>query len=251
MFTCALNGVQFLSIDERLYIEDIEEQPSIEAETATRPAYGQTLVGMTGRHELSISITFMVKQCNRATRQGVISAVNGWAKDGWLTLNTRPGQRLYVFCSEPATSVAYAWHESMRITFTAYDDAIWQEIEPKSTNITGASGTASITPNGTSPCCLEADIRNTSGGVVTSCALSANGKTITLSGMSLASGKTLRLYYDKHNNLIASVDGAGILAYRTPESADDVWLTNGQANTVTFAASGACAVTLYARGRYD
>lgn len=250
LFGCSLNGEEFLSIDPQLYIQDIREQVKMTAETANRPGGGKRLTGGVSRDELTVTILFMVKERNRAKRQDIISRVNRWATEGWLTVSTRPDQRLYVVRTQAADSAAFAWHEDMSIVFSTYNGAEWQDRYPVSASITGASGSASMIPRGTRDCPLDADI-TASGATVTSFTLTANGKQIAFSGLSIADGHTLHMYHDGLDLLHADVDGYAMLSHRTPASHDEIPLIPAQANTVSFSADGACAVKLYARGRYD
>ena len=209
------------------------------------------LLGQAVRDELSIVIRFMIKERNRANRQHIISTVNGWAGEGWLQVSTRPGKRLYVTCIQPANSAAFAWNEDMTLTFAACGDPYWQDVFPIKAPVSGNSGSAEIHPIGTRPCVLEADITNAGDSAVTSLSLTANGKTISFANLRLSKGKTLKLYYDERHILRATVDGNGVLSYRTPASADDIQLIPAQANTIQFDANGTCNAVLYARGRYD
>ena len=248
---CALNGEGFHALDPRLYIQDIQEQVRMAVETAKRPAWGSTLLNAPARDSLSVTVRFMVKECDRAKRQGVIGRVNAWAKEGWLTLSTRPEQRLYAVCTQPAGSEAFKRSADMELTFTAYDGACWQAVYPVSVTGSGKDLQLSIIPRGTRPCRLEARIANTSEGTVNSLRLAANGKTMSFSGLGLQSGQTLEIRYDHRRLLGAFIGSTGKLACRTADSADDIPLLPGKGNTVTFSADRACGVTLYARGEYD
>lgn len=251
MFNCSLNGEDFLLLDPRLRIQDIQEQVKYTVQTANRPAYGKTPLGIPGRDELQISISFMIKAQDRSQRQGIINKVNGWAKSGWLTISTRPWQRIYAHCTQPANSEAFSWSADMSIVFTAYGDARFQDINPVHATISGSSGSASIRPLGTSACMLEADIVNRSSSSISSVSLTVGGKTLAFNGLGLAAGKTLKIFCDEHDILQASINGVGKLACRTPASADDLRLKPLASNTVQFISSATCNVTLYARGRYD
>lgn len=246
----ALNGQDFYAIDSRLYIQDIIEDISCNVETFSRPAYGQYLASNLGHESLEITIKFMVKCCKRSDRQSVIQRVNGWAKEGWLELSTRPWKRIYVVCTQPAGNETFAWHDDMQITFTAYGESYWQDMEPATVTITG-NGTGSISPKGTRPCYLEAKIKNTSSQTCNSISLSANGKTIAFEGLSLGAGKTLNLLYDNHHWLTAKIGNTGKLGCRTGASADDILLNPAAPNTITFSADKSCTANIIARGLYD
>lgn len=248
---CALNGEEMIGLDPRLYINDIDEKIKVSPETGNRPHYGQTLVGVLGHDSIAVTITFIVKECDRAARQGVIQKVNGWAKEGWLTLSTRPQQRLYVHCTQPVSNKAFSRSEELTVVFMAYDEAYWQEAVPQSAAMSGTTGSVTVRPFGTRECCLEASITNTSEETVQALTLAANGFSWTFEGLSLAAGETLDILYDQRNVLSMSVGNVSKLACRTGTSADDLLLYPAQENTVQFVADQTCDVTLYVRGRYD
>ena len=75
-----------------------------------------------------------------------------------------------------------------------------------------------------------------------------NGRTITLSGISVVSGKTLAIHYDEDHRLCIDADGVSLLAYRTGDSADDLLLIPKQTNEITFTFSASCAYEFQARG---
>lgn len=248
---CSLNGVDMLSLDPRLYIEDIEETIKFTAETGKRAAYGQTLTGIPGRDSVTVSVTFKIKERDRTSRQSVIQLVNGWAKSGWLTINTRPYQRLYVTCTQPANYKVFSWSEDMTVAFTAYDEAYWQDAVPARVSLSGTDASVSVTPRGTRACCLQAEITNASGGTVNTLSLAANNSQMAFEGLALAAGKTLVIAYDERHLLTATVDGVSKLSCRTAASADDLWIDPRKANPVRFVAARACSVSLILRGEYD
>jgi len=248
---CALDGRGFLEIDPRLYIQDMEEEIRMDAGTVDRPAYGQRLAGMTGHRALHVIIRFMVKEADFAARRRVINQVNAWAKAGWLTMSTRPGQRIYAVCIQPAESGTLRWNREMQLTLAAYGEAYWQDMFPAAASGRGRTGSVALRPLGTRPCCLEGDIGNLSAGTLNSLSLTAENQTLAFSGLGLAPGKTLALWYDGEGVLHAEAEGSGKLCCRTAESADDLWLQPQAENTVRFSADRECSVTLKARGYYD
>ena len=248
---CALDGVEMGSLDARLYVEDIEERVKTAVETGGRPGWGRTAMGRPERESLTVTVRFMVKEADPARRRAVIDRVNGWAKPGWLTIGARPEQRLYVSCAAPADSATLRWSEGLQVAFTAYDGACWQDRYPATARLNGTAGSACIAPRGTRECLLDAEIENVSGGVVNAVSLSVNGRTMAFAGLGLAAGQKLTIDHDPRRLLRATADGAGRLACRTAESADDLTLIPAARNTVYFTADGACGVTLRARGEYD
>lgn len=247
---CALNGVELGSLDPRLYIQDIEEHVKTRADTADRPG-GLRLSGKPARTSLTVTVRFMIKERDRAARQRIIGGVNAWAREGWLQVSTRPGQRLYVTCAQPADSETLRWSAEMQVSLTAYEQPYWQDQYAQSARLQGAEGAASLRPTGTRPCHLEAEIVNRSEGAVDSLSLTVNGESLFFSGLGLVAGQALRIDHDGRGWLRARIGGAGRLSCRTPESADELTLYPARENEIAFAADGACDVTLWGRGNYD
>ena len=99
--TCTLNGAGLTDLDSRIYIEDITEEVTVSQETIQRAHYGMFPMNNPGRESIAVKVKFMIKEKDRTNRMSVIQAIRGWAREGWFTMNTRPGQQLYVFCTKP------------------------------------------------------------------------------------------------------------------------------------------------------
>lgn len=248
---CALNDAELTALDPRLYIEDIEERVKLTAEPTERPGYGLILTAPPRRESVTVVIHFMIKERDRAQRAPIISRVNGWAKSGWLTVSTRPGQRMYAHCTQAADSETLRWSGTMRLGFTAYEEACWQDRFPVTAQITGREGSAALRPGGTRDCGLAAEIVNRSGNTVNSLRLAVNGRKLEFAGLALGDGQRMMIDHDERGLLRAGIGEAPALCCMKAGSDDDLKLHPGAENTVTFTADGACAVTLQARGTYD
>ena len=248
---CAIDDIGFGGVDPRLYLEDITEEIRMRTDTASNGGRGLRLLGAPEREGLAVTLRFMVKERDRAARARVISRVNAWAKEGWLTVSTRPDQRLYAVCTRMADSETYRWSGDMQLTLTACGEACWQDRYPTVALMNGSAGETALRPLGTRACPLEAAVMNLSGETVNALSLTANGQRLAFEGLGLAAGETLEIACDQYGLLTAAVNGAGRLDRRTADSADILTLTPGKSNAVGFTADGTCGVTLYARGRYD
>lgn len=249
LMTCALGGIGLLDLDDRIYIEDIQEEVSIDQETAKRAAYGMFPLNNPEHQSITVTVTFMIKERDRAARMAVIQKVRGWATKGWLTTNLRTNQQLYVYCTQPPANETFDWTARMEIVFSAYGEAYWQEIVPLAVSSTSAvsSATRTITPNGTQDCFLEAEIRPSSG-TLTSVSIAVGAQTMTLSGLSVTNTAPLLIYYDERHLLHIESGGVSLLSKRSASSPDDIILTAGQTNTVILTLSRACTYTIKARG---
>ena len=248
IMACTLNGVDFSGLDEKLYIEDITEKVSISMETDKRPGHGRAPLNSPAHETLQITIRFMVKEFNGAARASVVAAVQAWACAGWLTVAHRPLQRIFVYPTSFPDFSAWQRTNRMEITFTALGEACWQDISPVTVSSSGSSQTLTITPTGTETCYLEAEI--TPSDTLSSVSITVNGRTLTLSGMSIAADKTVRIHYDEDHRICIDSDGVSLLEYRTGTSADDLLLVPKTANTITAVFNVSCSCAFMARGMW-
>ena len=247
---CALDGSDFLSLDPRLYIEEISEQARTERRTAPRPGGGARLLGVR-REELRVTLRFLVKERDRAERARIVSRVNAWARRGWLTVSTRPWQRLYVVCAQPADGGALTWSESLRLVWTATDWPYWSASVPFAAAAAGVSDAVWLCPPGSREYGVEAELTNDSGDVIDNLSFYfGNGDKLEFSGLGWADGAAFRLYYDERRLLRAEAGGQSVLHCLTADSQDEILLPPGR-NSVIYYADGHCAGRITARGVFD
>ena len=250
MMRCAVNGIDLYSISDRIYIQEIEEKPALKVETMARPFYGMIDEGFMAHDQMAVKITFMIKEYDRIFRADILEKICAWATMGYLTVNTRPNRRMYVRCTELPTMKTFAWHEDMSIVFTAYGEACWEDETPLTKTITATTEAVleDFNVRGTLPCFLEAEIVNASGGTLSEIVLTANGETISLTGLSVPDTGKVELRYDERHYQVITANGVSILAYRS--GADDLILNPGHNNQISCVTDAACNVTFMARGMY-
>ena len=252
LMTCALNGADMFDLDDRIYIEDITEKVNIDHEAVGRAAYGM-LPQNTPRHKsIVITVKFMVKERIRFERNGVVHKIQSWAKQGWLTTNIHPNQRIYVFCTGLPSINTFKWTERMEVQFTAYGEAYWQDITPleysSETDTTSAS--MIIKPICSHDCFFEAQI-TPSGGTLTSVSVTVGSQSFQLSGLSISANAVLSIYYDELHLLHIESGGVSLLNKRTGASSDDLILVANQNNTVAMTFNVACAYTINIRRLWE
>lgn len=251
LMTCALNGTRLYDLDERIYINDISENITLKTDAQARPYYGQTFLGQNAHDLMTVTVTFMIKERDRAARMGVIQKINGWATKGYFTTNIHPDQRLYVVCTKLPEAKTFSWHEEMTVVFTAYGEACWEDVAQTTYTVASSTAAASTTfrPGGTRTCFLEAEITNVSNSTLTTVTLTANGESISLTGLSIAKNAKVELRYtDGDHFMVITGNGASIMNKRS--GVDDLLLYPNTANSVSCATNVNCKTIFKARGLY-
>ena len=249
-YACAINGQGLQDIDPTIYITDIQESaPKIKATTANNAFYDGLHLTRMQRQSLAVSVTFCVREYDTARRKAVAEMACEWARDGWLTINDRPDQRLYVVCDKlPVIPSSLKWTDALTIGFTAYALPYWQAAYPAVATYTGTNGSVSIAPAGNRDCYLEAEIEAT-GGTVNTLTISVGGGTFSFSGLGLAKGQKLSIGYDDDRHLqYMRIGNASVLSKRTAASSDDLMLHPRKQNAVTITANTAVRANIKARG---
>ena len=246
-YNCAIDGQGLQDIDPAICVVDIrEDAPETRAVTAGGIGDGQRVLRMQRAH-LRVSVSFEVHAYDPARRKAVAMKACQWARDGWLTLSDRPGQRLRVRCDAlPAVGSALRWTDALTIRFVAYELPYWQEIHPAQAAFSGRSGSVSLAPAGTWDCCLEAEI--TAMGKVDTLTLSVNGGQWSLVGLGMRAGDVLSIGYDEARRQFMRVGERSVLGCRSAASVDDLLLTARKPNTVGISADGQVSAVVKGRG---
>ncbi|MGN0778895.1 MAG: hypothetical protein ACI4MJ_07100 [Aristaeellaceae bacterium] len=249
-YDVCMDGHPLDALDPCVYVLDVQEsQPSMDVTEAKRAWGDGSRVVRSVRESLTVRVSVAIRETDVTRRREVIQRMAAWASGQYMTLGDRPGQRLRVMCTAyPAVTSALKWTQEVMMVFTAYAMPYWEAEQPTRSTFTGTVGNAAIRPMGTAPCYLEADVANAGSAAMTILSLSKAGQKLSFSGLSVAPGKVLRLFYDENWLFRAEVDGASVLSKRTADSADDLMLAPGISMTVTIGANVPVSVTLKARG---
>lgn len=244
------NEIGLQDIHDSIFITDIKEKtPKITAVTAAKPMGGGLHVQRMRRDSLSVVIRLAIRDYSTASRKATMSRVAAWAmEEGYLAIADRPGQRLYVRCEKPpVVESALKWTAETEMTLTAYDSPWWEDDTPTTVSGSGTSFTATLPNPGDVESLVDATIKPS--GKLTTFTITANGSTMTFSGLSVASGSTVEITHTPAGLLCVKSGSNSLLAYRTAASADDLTAAAGL-NAITFSANTSCAVTFATRGRY-
>lgn len=255
-FDACLNGVSFADLDPAIVLRDIIELPPVESkETYQRALHSGMMVGGMTRESLSVQLVFMVREYDISARARLMDKVAQWVGNGgWLTINSRPGQRLYVRPDEmPSMSSSLKWTDDMYMTLTAYESPFWEAETAATLAITTSATTINgyLKPVGTYPTAyVSCYITNTGSAALTQLNVRTPRSSIQLTGLNVPNGKTVSIGYSDDGILMITANGASALANRTASSADDLIATCNANNTVSATANVTIKATFTSRGRY-
>lgn len=248
---CALNGQGLQDIDPTIIVTDIQESAPMPAfSTAAHVRRDGTRILRMQRQSLSVRITFEIHEYDPARRKTVAVRACDWAREGFLTIGDRPGQRLYAVCdSLPVIPSALRWTDRLTVGFTAFVLPYWQDASPAQAAFHGTAGTAVLTPGGTAPCLLEAEIE--AEGPVNAMTVAVNGGTFHFTGLKMQTGEKLEIGYENQTQRqFMRIGGRSALACRTADSADDLMLLPGARNEIAVTADGPMNAMFFGRGLY-
>ena len=243
-----LNNIALSSVDPKILILDIQySAPSIKNEGYTLAKRNGTYIYNRYTDKTSVSISFEIRAYDTAERQAVCNEICKWAKNGGtLQTSDRPGQRLRCICDAfPTIASARNWTDALQIVFTAYALPFWEEETEKTLALTGASASGSLyVPGNIDGALIEASVK--ANAALSSVNLTANGKTLSLSGLSVSSGQVINITYD--NALIQSIKVGSTSLLNKRTGADDLLAKCGENNVLSMSASASVNVVFKVRG---
>lgn len=249
-----LDGVQLSEIGPIL-IQEVHEPPAdMEITYGARPGRSGQDVLSRRRRSLKVTIEAAIKELyDLSNRNNILQAVAGWANGSILELSNHPGQQLHVVCKNyPALGNVREYTQTISVELEADENPFWEEKLPTVVSGSGSSGTSQLYIPGTAPE-IPVEATFTPSGALTSLTVTAScggvTRSIALSGMSVASGTAVRLYYAAWDRLEIMAGTTSLLQYRSAASADDLLIPAGTA-TLTWSANVSGSMQFSARGRW-
>lgn len=244
-----LNDIALSSINPNIYVLDVNyAAPKIDVSTYNVAKRNGSRIHRMSTNSIGVTVSFEIHSYSIAERQHICGLVSRWAKNGGvLEINDRPGQRLRCICEvRPVIESARNWTDPVKMTFMAYQLPYWEEKEYAVLSLAaGTSGSGTLyVPGSEDGAMVEADI--TANASLSSVALTANGKTLTISGLSVGSGSTIKIAYDDQLIQSIKVGSTSILDKRT--GADDLIAKCGEMNSFSFTSSASVTVKYKVRG---
>ena len=242
------------AIDPAIYILDIS-YGATHFLTTTHDKPGRNGQRVTGRQAQNTSVTVAIEIRERdiARRQDICRRVHEWAiLGGMLTTNDRRGQRLAVICDNPPSiGSALKWTQTLKMTFTAYEQPFWEDEYPRAVTIAGKDAEKSLYVGGFGVLArVEAEVKNTSSKTVDALTLKAGGTTFEFAKLGLTAGGTLEIGYDKNDLLYIQTGDESKMHCRTAASDDELMVCTGTAEKMGVHADNEVSVTFKARRLY-
>lgn len=247
-YEAVLNGLPLSAISANILILDIAYPPANIDFSLYKGAkrHGNRVYREYVDHR-DVVITFAIRAYSVQERQAICNAVQRWAKKGGiLQTNDHEGQRLRCVLSTPPTiQSALKWTDPISMTFTAYSLPFWEDLIPTTLSLSGTSGNGNLyVPGSVDGGFFEMDA--VPSGTLNTLNLIANGKTLSLTGLSVASGTKVSIAYD--NDMIMSIKAGNTSLLNKRSGADDLPIKSGESNSLSFSANVSCSVTFKGRG---
>ena len=252
-YLVALDGVELSAIAPEIIVTDITHNAPVREVRASEIAgrngklYTRTVTSSTG-----VTVSFEIHTQDVRRRALIMEDVQRWAiPGGVLTTSDRPDRVLRVVCeSLPTVGSAQKWTGISSIGFVAYAVPFWEDETPRRLSITGNGSKNLFVPGFAALAGVEATVKNTGSGAISSVTLTAGDTSMIFSGISLGSGKTMTLAHDARGLLTARIGGTSVLDKRTAASSDELELEPGKNATLSVATNGTASTTFEVRGRY-
>lgn len=253
----ALNGAQLDELYERIVIRGIETGVPKESIQAVNlmGGYGQRI---TAQHweTLDVSVRFAidVRKDDLITRRQIWEDVCSWAmsgEGGWLTVNYLPDRRFFVDKTIlPAPGDLRDWMNEYTIIFRAYHIPFWQDEYPATVTKEGSTGgTMTLRVGGHFPTVVDAEFENKSGSSMSIFSITAGGKQISLTGLSLANNEKLKIHHGTDGILRITEGGRNAYGKQDIGGASDLTVNPGDV-TIVVAAQRVGDLKVSAIGRY-
>ena len=251
----ALGGAQLDEVSNKIVIRGINTGiPHEKIDAVNRMGGWGQRITMQHWSTMDVIVRFAidVPKKNLAQRRTIWEEVVSWAlQKGWLTVDYMPNRRMYVDkVILPSSGDLWTWTDDFQITFLAYNVPFWQDVNPTSVAYRGVSSwTATIGVPGQFRTVADVTFHNATSDTMTSFSITIGGRTLALSGISLAGGADLVISHGTDGLLRVTAGGTSVYDKITAESSEDLYIDPGTASiSMTAGKSGNITVSCY--GRY-
>lgn len=251
LFEAALDGLPLSAIAQEILLLDIDEvEPDEGSHTDSRALHHGERRSEWKRKHLAVKLRMMIRTQNILHRTKIMQDVTQWAaRGGWLTINTRPGQRLRVQADKlPTLGSAHKWTREIEITFKAFERPYWEDESLTSVTITN-SGSLRFA-GAVSSCPIEVSAVNMGTETLTNVLFNCGTTYIKLDGLELPAGEKVSISYTDDDLMTITAAGTSALSNRTADSDDDLLAEPTMDNEISVTADQPVSATFKARGRW-
>lgn len=252
-YLVALDGVELSAIAPEIIVTDITHSaPVREVRTSDIAGRNGKLYTRTITSSTGVIVSFEIHTPDVRRRAAIMEDVQRWAMPGGvLTTSDRPDRVLRVVCeSLPTIGSAQKWTGSCSIGFVAYAVPFWEDEAPRRVSITGNGSKSLFVPGFAASASVEATVKNTGSGAISTVTLTAGDTSMTFAGLALGAGQTMTIAHDARGLLTARVSGTSVLDKRTAASNDELELEPGKNAALSVTTNGTSSTTFEVRGRY-
>lgn len=263
----AFNGVHLDSIDDRIVISGIEEDPP-EMGRGTQNLFSGSGIGSRVTTEnlsakkVTVKFQLAVRKGRFDDRAKILEKITAWLHPMGgayaLRTTTRPDRVMRARCTQlPKIEDPRSLTREYTIAFTANERPYWTNTTPVTAQnrTANSGGTLSLDVDGSLDSVLTFEMANASGAVINTASVQVgtNGPKMSFASLGLAANETLVLSYATNTNVqqIRIRNAAG--TYRSVldkrSGADDLTVSPGSVS-VTYSAQRAVRITVSCSGRY-
>ena len=252
-YLAALDGVELSAIAPEIIVTDImHNTPMREVRASDIAGRNGKLYTRTVTSSAGVTVSFEIHTPDVRRRAAIMEDVQRWAMPGgMLTVGDRPDRRLRVLCeSLPTVGSVLKWTGTSAIGFVAYAVPFWEDEMPRRVSITGNGSKNLFVPGFAAPASVEATVKNTGSGAISTVTLTAGDTTMTFAGLALGAGQTMTIAHNARGLLTARIGGTSVLDKRTASSSDELELEPGTTSALSVSTDGTASTAFDVRGRY-
>lgn len=252
-YRVALNGQNLDVIADEIMILDVAyQQTAIVAQEHVLSGRNGTIVRGRRVERNNVTVTVEIHTQDIERRQEICARIQVWAMGGgWLTVNSRPNQRLLVRCDRPPVIGSdLKWTGKITIGFVAMEKPFWEDIAERAVHVKNGEDGQMYVKGSAEGVKVSASVVNNSGKTIDTMRVQAGETVFSFEKLSLESGKTLEIGEDEAGYLYIRAGGESKLNRRTAESDDELRIRCNTHETVRVDTNGDVLATFKARGLY-
>ncbi len=250
---CAMNGQSLTALDDTIRLMDVQEDGAdMSITTCEMGGRDGTRFLRKRRTCLTVQVILQVRERNPMRRMMVLEKIASWCRDGLLTVDNRPNQRLNCVCVQGVEGISsVGWADTVTLVFRAYGLPWWESIVPCC--VTLSDGEEAVLRVGGTAESTWAEAEVTAKGKVNSLAITCGDSALRFTELAMQDGEKLLITWNWEGIQRIVIQGEterSALPNRTADSSDELTLPQRKSVPIRVEADGAVMATIKARGRY-